>query len=218
MIESEKGKNLTVEHYCDENCENSSLSSGPDKNKKPSQKCLECEHTCKYHRFGNEKYNLKNLGPPGICLDLYHSAYPYALALLHGAKFKWMKTDCDVVHAQCPAPTNPVHFEVRRIPLEKVIENNGVKKDKLIMIKIKSIGENTGSYENGCICPHSVGQEYEFNQGDLLEQMCPAAFHELWPTIKTLLNNGKNIWSKEGTIHMRCPDNVPKIKFKIKKE
>jgi uncharacterized repeat protein (TIGR04076 family) len=174
-----------------------------------------CSGTCKYYRTGKESFNLSTLGPPGLCLDLYSSAYPYCLALLYGAEFSWEK-DKNAVNAQCPAPTKTVHFEVRRVPLEKAIMSNGIKKDKNILIRIIDLAESPGEYENGCACNHAPGQEFEFNQGDFLDQMCPAAFYNIYPTIKQVLSRGKLPWTRAGKVYARCPDNNPKITFEIK--
>jgi len=191
MLESEKGKDVNVKHICNS--------------------------TCKYYRKHGEQFDIRHLGPPGLCLDLYHSAYPYCLALLYGAEFSWEK-DKNAVNAQCPSPTKTVHFEVRRKPLERIIVSQGVNKKSDILIKIIDITEKSGDYENPCICEHYPGQEFEFNQGDFLEQMCPAAFNNLYPTIKNLLNEGKIPWIRGGKIYVRCPDNKPKITFEIDKK
>lgn len=171
-------------------------------------------HTCKYYRGMSETFNLDQLGPKTLCLDLYFTAYPYCLSLLYGAKFTWEK-DKNAVNAQCPAANGNVHFEVRKIPLKKMIISNGIRKNCKIIIKITHIEKASGGYENSCICRHSVGQEFEFNQGDDLSQMCPSAFYNIYPTLKTIINGGKPNWTKCGNVFMQCPDNVSGIMFEI---
>lgn len=173
-------------------------------------------NTCKYHRVPGNSYDINHLGPKGLCLDLYHSAYPYFLSLSEGAEFSWMKKiDKDAVYGQCPAYDGSVHFEVRRIPLEKEVLSNGIKKLKDIILTISKIEDRQ---ENNCVCPHMVGQKFEFNQGDFLEQICPAAFNNMFPTINTIISGGKSSWEKQNGIYIMCPDNLTKIEFLIKYE
>ena len=117
----------------------------------------------------------------------------------------------DVVNAQCPAPHGNVHFQVRREKLPKVEISKGVKKKVKIFIRITSIDDKA---EN-CCCNQKVGAEYEFNQGDLLEQMCPAALYNIYPTIKAVTGHGKERWTKNGKTFVQCPDNFSKLKFEI---
>jgi len=173
------------------------------------------KHTCKYYRKENEVFDLQHLGPKGLCLDLYFSAYPYCLALLYGASFSWEK-DKNAVNAQCPAADGSVHFEVRRIPLKKEIISHGIKKKCKIMIKITRVEKPSGTYAHGCTCAHKAGQEFEFNQGDDLSQMCPAAFNNIYPNLKALLSGGNPNWTKGKKIFMQCPDNISAIMFEIK--
>ncbi len=174
--------------------------------------------TCKYYRKeGGETFDLNHLGPPGICLDLYSAAYPYCLGLLYGAQFSW-EQDKNAVNAQCPVPEGNVHFEVRRIPLEKMVIREGIKKNYDILIKIIDIEKSSRKYQDCSSCPHKPGQEFEFNQGDHLDQMCPAAFYSIYPTLKTIINGGKSSWTKNDKFYMRCPDNKPNITFEIQKK
>jgi len=205
MLESEKGKNIIIKHICPDNCKEYKGKVG--------------DITCKYHREIGKTYDIEHLGPKGICLDLYHAAYPYCLALLHGAEFSWMKDkNPNSVFGQCSAPIKCVYFEVIRKKLPETIINQGVKKEQQILIKIKEIEDSEGEYNNSCInCPHKSGQVFEFNQGDFLDELCPAAFNNLWPSLKTILNDGKIHWEKNGKIYGRCPDNDTRIAFEIKK-
>jgi uncharacterized repeat protein (TIGR04076 family) len=174
------------------------------------------KHTCKYYRSMLEEFGLNSLGPEGICLDLYYAAYPYCLALLYGAKFTW-ENDKNAVNAQCPAPAGNVHFQVMRKPLKKQIISNGIKKKCRIIIKITHIEKSVLKCKNGCDCKLMAGQKFEFNQGDDLNQMCPAAFYNIYPNIKTFMNSKKASWMKDGKIFMQCPDNISGIMFEITK-
>lgn len=183
------------------------------------EKKLVIEHigknTCKYHREPGQIYSINHFGPRGLCLDLYHSAYPYFLALSEGAEFSWMKkTDRNAVYGQCPAPDGNVHFEVRRSQLKKEIIHHGIRKLQEIILTITDIEKRKEI--NDCICHHIVGEKFEFNQGDLLEQMCPAAFNNMYPILKAILSGGKTSWVKNGHIYTQCPDNITKIGFEIK--
>lgn len=157
-----------------------------------------------------EVFDITTMGPKGLCPDLNHSAYPYALAMLYGASFDF-ENNADVVNAQCPAPEGNVHFQVRRVKLPKVEISKGVKKNVKIFIRITSIDKKA----EGCCCSQKVGEEYEFNQGDLLEQMCPAALYNIYPTLKAVTGHGKERWTKDGKTFVQCPDNFSKLKFEI---
>jgi uncharacterized repeat protein (TIGR04076 family) len=193
-------------------------------NEQEQYKKIELEHlanigksTCKYHRVCGKVFDLEHLGPKGMCLDLYFSAYPYCLSLLYGAEFSWEK-DKNAVNAQCPSPSGSVHYEVRRENLEQEVMSNGIRKKRRIMIKVTKVEEKKDKYENDCICQHKVGDEYEFNQGDFLDYICPAAFYNIFPTLKTLLNGGKAPWGKGKEIDIECPDNISKIKFRLREK
>lgn len=198
MISSEKGKGILVKHV-----------------KNSSKRDFQCQ-TCKYYRKESETFDIEHLGPKGLCLDLYYTAYPYFLALLYGAEFSWER-DKNIVHAQCPAPAGNIHFEVKRIPLKDEVISKGIKKKCRIILRITKIEEADSEYANNCVCTHKVGQEFEFNQGDFLSQMCPAAFYSIYPVIKTLLNDGKACWENQGKVFVQCPDNNTKIMFEITK-
>jgi uncharacterized repeat protein (TIGR04076 family) len=160
------------------------------------------KNTCKYHREVEKIFDEDHLGPEGLCLDLYSSAYPYCLALLHGAKFSWMD-DKNKVYAQCPIP-NGTHFEVKRISFEEQVISEGVKKNLEVLIKITHV-EKEG-------CPHKVGEIFEFSQGDHLSYICPAAFYNMYPSLKEFIS------TKERKICLSCPDNLTKITFEIENE
>ena len=193
-----------IRHIYNEN----KKSSSDAKNRYESISC----QTCKYFRSKDmvEVFDVTSMGPKGLCPDLTHSAYPYALAMLYGAVFDF-ENEPDVVNAQCPAPHGNVHFQVRREKLPKVEISKGVKKKVKIFIRITSIDDKA---EN-CCCNQKVGAEYEFNQGDLLEQMCPAALYNIYPTIKAVTGHGKERWTKNGKTFVQCPDNFSKLKFEI---
>lgn len=196
MIKSEKGKSICLTHV--ENFSKQGLK----------------KHTCKYFRKKHEKFSLTQLGPKGLCLDLYFAAYPYCLALLYGAHFSWEK-DALAVSAQCPAPEGNVHFEVRKEPLTQQILSNGIKKNCKIVITVTAVEPSKKRFRNGCVCRHKKGEKFEFNQGDDLTQMCPAAFYTLYPNLKVMLNGGKASWIKEKKVYMQCPDNISGIMFKL---
>lgn len=199
MILSKEGERIIIKHI-----------------KNTSKKNLK-KHTCKYYRKELEVFDLDHLAPKGLCLDLYFAAYPYCLSLLYGACFTWEK-DKNVVNAQCPAADGNVHFKVKRIPLKKQVISNGIKKNNKIIVEIIRVEKSKGEYENSCICPHETGEKFEFNQGDDLTQMCPAAFYNIYPNLKSMLNKGEPSWSKNGKVFMQCPDNISGIMFEITKE
>lgn len=194
MLKSEKGKKIIVTHIG--------------------------SNTCKYHRKIGKTFDMNHLGPLGLCLDLYNSAYPYFLTLLHGGQFSWMKERgiLNQVYAQCPIPKGNVHFRVERKDLEETIKSEGIEKKCQVFLEITAVESLFDSLDCGCLCAHKKGEIFEFNQGDLLDHLCPAAFYNMYPTIKTIINSGSEPWKKDGRIYVQCPDNETKIKFEISKE
>ena len=173
--------------------------------------------TCKYHRNqGCEtQYNLNNLAPDGMCLELANAAYPYALAILYGADFGLMGDIHEsAVHAKCPGFGRSVHFKVYREDFKEPLKSELLPKGKKCLVWIEIVGTDTiredPDLERGCGCEYEPGTRWEFNQGDRLNELCPAALHEMWPTLKSMLDGGKNYPRKSSdpdTAYVSCPDN-----------
>jgi len=156
---------------------------------------------CKYHRRVGQEYNLSDLVPPGMCLDAFHVAYPYALSLLYGAKFKWMK-DKDAVIAQCPNPKGAVVMEIRRKKLSAV--------KKKILIKIIDV-------KGKCHMQLKKSQVFKMNLGDY-PQICPEAFDDLYPYLCILRYGGTAPWGKDKDFCLvQCADDVNKVTYELKR-
>jgi len=156
---------------------------------------------CKYHRKVGQVYDLALLAPCGMCLDAFHAVYPYALSLLYGAKFRWMK-DLDSVIAQCPNPHGSVTMEIRRKKINR--------KKMEILIKILEV---KGRCKKGL----KKGEVFKMNLGDFSE-ICPAGMDALYPYISTLRYGGKIAWAKkDGTCLVQCPDHINAVVYKLKR-
>jgi len=64
------------------------------------------------HKIGQE-WIFDYFTPPKMCGLAFNAVYPFALALLYGAKVPW-QTDPDVATVSCPDPDVQNIFELRR--------------------------------------------------------------------------------------------------------
>ena len=184
---------------------------------------------CKYHKRAGEKYDMDSLGPPGLCLDAYHVAYPYCLALLYDAEFtksdeRYHHTDSqrDRVLVQCPNPKERVVMEIRRYyVLPKAVKS--LKNLAERILEKLSFPVDVIEYRIGIMvvevkgnCPHShkVGEKFWFNIRTRLfwlngrqEEICPASFDQLYPFIALARRGVKIPWSNNGSSAcLNCPD------------
>ncbi len=66
------------------------------------------------HKIGNE-WLIGDHTPAGICLSAFSALLPDARTLMFGGSLPWM-SDPDTASAACPDASNPVIFELRRVP------------------------------------------------------------------------------------------------------
>jgi len=184
------------------------------------------KQTCRYHpiKDQNYEYDLNSIVPSGLCLDAFHTAYPFCLALLYNAEFnKKNKSICkhlnrtlkridkDRVFIQCPK--SGILMEIHRYcTLPKIIKHfktlieKAFKKiypldivDYKIRIKIVEVKKN-------CPKKYKVGEEFWFNIRDP-SKLCPASFDAIYPSLHLIRNNIKVPWSnKKSSCYVHCPD------------
>ena len=76
------------------------------------------EGTCAMgHKVGDEILITENEVKGKICISALYSMLPKVYAMMHNARFPWLKNQCIASHA-CPDGYNPVVFELTRIPIE----------------------------------------------------------------------------------------------------
>jgi len=66
------------------------------------------------HRVG-DRWIIGEKTPDGLCIFAFGSLLPFITPLMFGASFPWEK-EPDMTTVACPDPTNPVVFEIRRLP------------------------------------------------------------------------------------------------------
>ena len=171
---------------------------------------------CKYHKKAGEIYTLEDLAPKGMCLDAYHAAYPYCLALSEGASFRWMKDeDPDAVFCQCSKSI--VVIEIKRPLFITAIEKN-----MTVFMKVSKI-------RGKCPKKMKVGDEFLFNLGQKEKEICPAGFNAIFPYLLGYAGcRGKDFWentfcdilSKQDilAISVECPDNINRVEYRIRED
>ena len=88
-------------------------------------------------------------------------------------------------------------------------EVKGMKRNKVRIIVHSQVGK--------CESGHYVGQEFLFDN-DLPQNFCPAAYHAIYPNLRTLQYGGNIPWEEEGTVHIACPDPFNPLVFKLVRE
>lgn len=177
--------------------------------KKVSIKLHTNDPKCKYkvHREPGAVFDFELLGPKGLCLDAYLSAYPYCLTLMYKGVFKFMK-DPNTITFQCPSPVKPIVMEARRIQIaEDMIK---------IVITVKDILNLNNQCENSCKCNMKVGQQFEFNGWGQRPEICPAGFLHIFPYLTTLMRGGKVPWSTgKNSFLVHCPDEKINVTYEV---
>ena len=78
-------------------------------------KVISQKGTCAYGHKEGQTFDMEGGTPVGMCPAAFHAIYPSAYGLMFGAVFPW-EQDKDAAQVACPDGTNPVIFEVRRLP------------------------------------------------------------------------------------------------------
>lgn len=169
-------------------------------------------HLCRYHRLPRRvHYDNRLLAPRGMCIDLFHAAYPYGLGMMYGAKFQ------EPIVVSCPYPSANVcvKLEVKTLltkPLRRfiayVLSKIGRKVEipgiRLIMTILQGANSN-------CPCAYTQGTQFQFNiwQG---KEVCPALFDALYPAVHNVMRGGHIPWQwgMENN-EIVCPDSKSNI-------
>lgn len=131
-------------------------------------KIIKKHQDCDYFKK-NQKFQLGDLKPSGLCLAGFHSIIPYLHTLKNKGSFSWMK-DRNKVIAQCPNPYIRVAFEINFVAGSQF---------KIKIIKIKGV------------CPegHKINEVFEIDLTKL--KVCYKAFDVLFPILNEFLFNEK---------------------------
>lgn len=70
--------------------------------------------------------------------------------------------------------------------------------------------------EGTCNAGHQVGDKFVF-EGTIPPDLCPAAWHSLYPYLRTIRFGGNFPWEKEGEAHVACPDPFNPVVFKLER-
>lgn len=195
-------------------------------------KVVKKEGRCNYHK-ARECQDNTTLGPKGLCLEVYHNAYPHCLGMLYGAT---SEDECTASHLiRCPSHENYVVMEIVRSPLflrfkllniiKKIVNKFfpiAIPRCRILLKVRKVIGD--------CPKKHKTGDAFEFNLGNLQltsniiiplgypSEMCPAAFDNLYPFIGWHSLNKRLPWINDDNHSiLQCPDHKSNISFRFEK-
>ncbi|MFH1868386.1 MAG: hypothetical protein ABH843_05395, partial [Candidatus Omnitrophota bacterium] len=72
---------------------------------------LKADKPCPYHKKGNHSFLISQLGPEGLCRQIYYAAYPFCFAFAYGA-FK----NKNSMLIRCPRERG-ITFVIKKSPL-----------------------------------------------------------------------------------------------------
>lgn len=180
---------------------------------------IRCTHVCRYHKYPRRtSYTNGFLAPRGMCIDLFHAAYPYCLSLLYGAAY------IKKVIVYCPNPDANVSIEIRKRPAKTRYFRN------LMARLFAKLGYNIECPDVNitmtvrkdanvsCLYTYKSGRKFKFNIW-LGREVCPATFDALYPSIHNIMRDGGIPWSpeKKSGNEVVCPDPKSNITMSIKK-
>lgn len=179
-----------------------------------------CTRLCRYYKYPTRRFFTNDtLAPKGMCIDLFHSAYPTCLSLLYGGKYNGK------VIVFCPNPDANFSVEITKKSTKTKIFRRFVAwllskfYERIVQIPdteiIMTIRNNTNS---NCIYSYKKGQKFKFNIW-FGREVCPGLFDVLYPSIHNLIRNGNIPW---GVINKKnviiCPDPKRNITMSISKK
>lgn len=175
----------------------------------------ECTHVCRYHKFpARRRYAAGLLAPRGMCIDLFHAAYPYCLSLLYGGKFS------EPIMVSCPNPEAQVAIRLDKVATKtRVLRKCMVKLSRWLGREIEcpseSIVMSVVSCDNAhCLYTFTTGQKFKFNIW-LGREVCPATFDAMYPSVHNLLRGGVIPWSEDAGNKIVCPDSKSNITMSV---
>ena len=193
-------------------------------------KCVNKVGRCGYH-VENQRYGLSALLPEGLCPEAYHNLYFISLGLLFNARFNKER-----FMVKCPGEKNFVVFKAGfeklnlRFRLFNLIKRlfqwaypgQVYRYGRLVWTVIEIKGS--------CPLGITVGSKYYINMGNIQltkkllfpmgqpNELCPAAFDSLFPTLPPLLLEEGFPYSNDSPDRFQCPDHLVNITFEISKE
>ena len=145
---------------------------------------------CKYGFSREQKLNLSDIYPPGVCLHAFHTFYPYYLTLSNKGWFEWVKPGGGVF-VNCP---NPDGIIVKITLQGKVVD----------IRVVKSVSD----------CPFG----YSGNDRLVISSLnfCPDALNNLYPYIYWLSYGKKIPWSQNNhSASISCPSYKNNVIFEV---
>lgn len=161
---------------------------------------LNTQAICRAHRSSPGRvFTEEEILPDGICPWLYHSVYPYFLALIYGARFDF--NEYGDVHVCCPA-ADGVDCIVRKR------ENDGTFGEK-VGSNVQTLAFAEIVRAGACPHGHRIGQRYVFPSVMKDHYLCPAGLNNLFPLLRleppSCIDRNR----------IRCPDWKDTILFNI---
>lgn len=163
-------------------------------------KQLNCQerHVCRAHQEKTlgKCFSESEILPDGICPVLYHSLYPYFMALHFNAKLDYTAGGADLIH--CPASEEGVQCLVWREP----------NAETKWQVKARVV------HSQKCPNNHYVSQEFVFPDTRKDSYLCPAGWFNAFPFLP-LPDYVKQCCKPE---KLRCPDWNGHIYFDTRKQ
>jgi len=180
----------------------------------------DCAHICRYHKYPKRtQYNNSLLAPKGMCVDLFHSAYPHCLSMLYS------KAHPEGIIAYCPNPEGNVAVEIKRKPLiTGILRRFGVWLAARFGFKIECPDAGitmtvVSDAEFNCQREYKKGKRFKFNIW-LGREMCPATFDAVYPSVHNMARGAATPWHSgtDTCTNVACPDPNGNITMEVCKK
>jgi uncharacterized repeat protein (TIGR04076 family) len=178
------------------------------------------KNTCRFHK-APQKFSPSEVGPAGLCPEIYYLAYPYLFAEVYGAKLT--AGEGRRLQFTCPNADTRLMFEVvhTQISLYDRMKNMiKIAISRFLHMAMMHCGIDLKLVDLPQLlppaCPHSLaktGDVYHINFG-LFNNLCPAAFRSVFPyyAVNFLRNKGGRPLL---TDLVACPDHKKHLMFDI---
>ncbi len=168
---------------------------------------LSTDKFCAYHKKRTAKYPISQLGPEGLCFEMYYALYPFCFSFVYQAYKNKNK-----LLIKCPTH-NDTSFILSKSKADIPVRIKNILKDFLSSYKVFAIeGYNVDIIANQVFEKCFRGKKCRFNINGKFSYICPAAFNAIFPHIFYELKNKKYT---DKIKMISCPDHVVDLKFKF---
>jgi uncharacterized repeat protein (TIGR04076 family) len=174
---------------------------------------------CRYHKYPRrDRFPYTKIPPEGMCMDLFHTSYPFSLALIYNAALAQGRK----YTFSCPSAEASVTARV------------SVRNDSTYYLKrvatfiLRKLGNPTEIPDQACEyeitsvsgkCPHNhrPRQKFSFNMWTHYT-ICPAAMDNMYPVLHNLSRGAAIPWQGSEdypNAPLRCPDPNGSLTFSV---